>query len=120
MLQAASHAGQDTFVRFRTVIGRETRPCRLPSAKDFPLGVGFPAWACRLSHAFSTFRAIDPGERLALSPLEGVCDMRRMAPVVGAVALGGAGVAAQSTAPIPENYYAAGERVTLPAAVNGD
>ena len=44
----------------------------------------------------------------------------RTACLAGLVVLSSAVVRAQGPAPIPENYYAAGERVELPAPVQGD
>lgn len=44
----------------------------------------------------------------------------RTASLTGLLVLGSAVVRAQGPVPIPENYYAAGERVELPAPVQGD
>jgi cytoskeletal protein CcmA (bactofilin family) len=44
----------------------------------------------------------------------------RTAVITGLLAIGGAVLRAQTVAPIPENYYAAAESVTVPAPVLGD
>ena len=44
----------------------------------------------------------------------------RAAVAAGLLVFGGAAIGAQNAAPIPENYYAAGENVDVPAPVLGD